>query len=77
MNHRNCKYALGLIQAYCRIHLPKLPALQSLVANGITRKPGTGYPGSKQEEIELEHQRVLLRVWETVNSFENWKGLRS
>ena len=77
MNHRNCKYALGLIQAYCRTHLPKLPALQSLVVNGTTMKPGKGYTGSKQEGIELEHQRVFSHMWETVNSFENWKGPRS
>lgn len=77
MNHRNCKYALGLIQAYCRIHLPKLPALQSLVVNGTTRKPGKGYTGWKQEEIEREHQRVFSHNWETVNSFENWNGPRA
>lgn len=75
MNHRNCKYALGLIQAYCRIY--RLPALQSLVVNGTTRKPGKGYTGSRQEEIEQEHQRVFLHKWETVNSFENWKGPRA
>ena len=77
MNHRNCKYALGLIQAYCRIYLPALPALQSLVVNGTTRKPGKGYTGSKQEEIEQEHQRVFSHKWEIVNSFENWMGPRA
>ena len=77
MNHRNCKYALGLIQAYCRTHLPSLPALQSLVVNGKTRKPGKGYTGSRLEEIEQEHQRVFSHKWETVNSFENWKGPRA
>jgi len=37
--------------------LPALPALQSLVVNGTTRKPGKGYTGSRQEEVEQEHQR--------------------
>ena len=77
INHRNCKYALGLIQAYCRTHLPRLPALQSLVVNGKTMKPGKGYTGSKQEEIEREHQIVFSQSWETVNSFENWNGPRA
>lgn len=77
MNHRNCKYALGLIQAYCRNHLPALPALQSLVVNGTTKIPGKGYTGSRREEVEHEHQRVFLYRWETVNSFENWKGPRA
>ena len=77
MNHRNCKYALGLIQAYCRIAKPALPALQSLVVNGTTRKPGKGYTGSSGEEIETEHQKVFSHKWETVNSFENWKGPRA
>jgi len=77
MNHRNCKYALGLIQAYCRTAAPALPALQSLVVNGTTRKPGKGYTGSTREEVEYEHQRVFSHKWETVNSFKNWKGPRA
>ena len=77
MNYRNCKFALGLIQAYCRTHLPPLPALQSLVVNAISRKPGKGYSGSTQEEVEKEQQKVFSRNWETVNSFENWKGPRA
>jgi hypothetical protein len=77
MNHRNCKYALGLIQAYCRTHLPAKPPLQSLVVNGTTGKPGKGYTGSRMEEIENEHQRVFLHKWERANSFENWNGPRS
>lgn len=77
MNHRNCKYALGLIQAYCRTHLPKLPALQSLVVNGTTKKPGKGYTGSGHEVTEREHQRVFSHKWETANSFGNWNGPRA
>lgn len=57
MNYRNCKFALGLIQAYCRTYL--LPALQSLVVNGNSMKPGKGYTGSTLEDVGNEHQRVF------------------
>jgi hypothetical protein len=75
MNYRNCKYALGLIQAYCRKH--SLPALQSLVVNGRSRKPGKGYTGSTPEEVGLEQHKVFSHKWELANSFENWKEPRA